>query len=186
MQRTAAFASALFLASSLLSAQSTTSSSTQMNFVVPVPAYSCPVGMRALHAPDFHRVYVHGDTRAESSAMQLKFVLTNHRPGQIVAANITAHGRKGKGEVVPAIASRAFGNSADLAKTMDVSFASGTDGSVATNIALPGFSYVTSIELNSVTYASGATWKFAPRDACQVAPDPLMLIDAQMTTAPRP
>lgn len=186
MQRTAAIASTLFLASSMLFAQSPTSSPTQMNFVVPVPTYTCPLGMRALHAPDFHRVYVHGDTRTESSAMQLKFVLTDHRPGQIVAANITAHGRKGKAEVIPAIASRASGNSADTSKMMDVSFASSTDGSVATNIALPGFSYVTSIELNSVTYASGATWKFAPRDACQVAPDPLMLIDAQMTTAPHP
>jgi hypothetical protein len=146
--------------------------------------YGCPVGMRALHAPDIHRVYVHGDTRIESSAMQLKFILTNHRPGQIVAANITAHGRKGKGEVVPAVASRASGDSADTAKTMDVSFASNPDGSVATNLVLAGFTYVTSIELNSVTYADGATWKFAPRDDCHVAPDPLMLIDAHMAPAP--
>ncbi len=38
---------------------------------------------------------------------------------------------------------------------MNVSFASGADGNVNTNIVLPGFSYVTFIELNSVTYANG-------------------------------
>jgi hypothetical protein len=183
MKRTAVIVAVLLLASSLLAAQNATNSPTQLNFIVPLQNLTCPVGMHALHAPDFHRVYVHGDTRTESSAMQLKFVLTNRRPGQIVAANLTAHGRKGKGQVVPAIASRAAGDSSDTATTMDVSFASSPDGSVTTNLILAGFSYVTFIELNSVTYADGATWKFAPRDACQVAPDPLMLIDAHMAPA---
>lgn len=183
MQRTTAIAAAFFLVSSLVGAQND-NSPTQLKIVVLPPMYGCPVGMRALHAPDFHRVYVHGNTRTESFAMQLKFVLTNHHAGQIVAANITAHGGNGKGEVVPAIASRASGGSAETAKTMNVSFASSPDGSVTTSIVLPGFSYVTFIELNSVTYANGETWKFAPREACQVAPDPLMLVDAHVAQAP--
>ncbi|MGA7859474.1 MAG: hypothetical protein WCA11_16185 [Terracidiphilus sp.] len=184
MHRAAAIALALLLSPSLSIAQNAANSPTQSVFVLPPVLYTCPIGMRAEHAPDIHRVYVQGDTRTESSAMQLKFILTNRRPGQIVAANITAHGRKGKAEIIPAVASRASGDSADTAKTMDVSFASGADESVNTNIVLPGFSYVTFIELNSVTYANGTTWKFAPRDDCQVAPDPLMLIDAHMAPAP--
>ena len=70
--------------------------------------------------------------------------------------------------------------SAEVTKTLDLAFTAAEGQSTSTNLVVPGFTSVSSIVLDSVTYANGSTWKFSSHETCKVAPDPLMLVDAQM------
>jgi len=46
----------------------------------------------------------------------------------------------------------------------------------AADVTVPGLSGVTTIELNSVTYADGSTWKLAGGSVCRSPIDGFMLI----------
>lgn len=49
-------------------------------------------------------------------------------------------------------------------------------GERSAEMMLTGFGILKSVELNSLTYADGTTWKLAKDSACSVEPDPLLLI----------
>jgi hypothetical protein len=51
---------------------------------------------------------------------------------------------------------------------------------------LPGFGAVRSLDLSSITYSDGFTWKPAGGQSCSVTPDPFMLIDADSVSVPAP
>jgi hypothetical protein len=60
-----------------------------------------------------------------------------------------------------------------------VSFAADVDDSFFSEIVLPGFVSPRLVELQSVTYADGSTWKLTGHEGCRAAPDPLVLIAGQ-------
>ena len=64
---------------------------------------------------------------------------------------------------------------AEATKILTVSF-SADDGSASADVHVPGFTSVSSVELQQVTYADGSTWKMSSSSFCRVAPDPLMLV----------
>lgn len=137
----------------------------------------CPVQMLARHESGRHTVYVGKQALPEPSGMRLKFTLTSPRPDLIARASITVRGLNRKSHVVQANGGAA---SSDIERTMSVDLAPGEGRNSVADLVAPGFVVVSSIKLNSVTYASGSTWKFAGNKVCQVSPDPLMLVDAQM------
>jgi hypothetical protein len=49
---------------------------------------------------------------------------------------------------------------------------------ITTDLSLSHFTAVTSIDLDSITYADGSTWRSASAGACSVVPDKRMLIAA--------
>lgn len=52
------------------------------------------------------------------------------------------------------------------------------NGHASSDLSLRRFTSVTSVDLNSLTYADGATWQASSPGACSVVPDPLMLVSA--------
>lgn len=185
MKRAAVFAIAFVFSSVLLVAQDTAHSSTVQGenhrltiLQLPPVIVGCPVGMRARHEFGLHRVYVGNHAAPEPSGMRLDFVLTSPRKDPITSASITVRGLDDKSHLVQAGDSAA---SPDVEKTMSVNLIPGEDRNSNADLIAPGFVVVNSIELNSVTYASGETWKFEGNRVCQIAPDPLMLVSAQMT-----
>jgi hypothetical protein len=184
MKRTAVFAVALVFGSVPLVAQFTAHSnaaSSEKNTLIvvqlPTITVGCPVAMLVRHESGQHRVDVGNQPGPEPLGMRLKFVLTSPRRDPITSARITIRGLNGKSHIVRT------GNhaaSADIEKTMSVNLVPGEDRNSNVELIAPGFVVVDSIQLNSVTYASGSTWKFAGNHVCQVAPDPLVLVSAQM------
>ena len=49
---------------------------------------------------------------------------------------------------------------------------------MSADLVLPGFSSVTFVQLKSITYKDGSSWKVdgQAEQACRVTPDPVMLI----------
>jgi hypothetical protein len=184
MKRTAVFAIAFVFSSVVLVAQDTARPNTvggenhTLTILQLSPAIvGCPVGMRARHEFGLHRVYVGNHSAPEPSGMRLNFVLTSPRQEPITSASITVRGLDGRSHIVQTGDRVA---SPDIEKTMSVNLIPGEDRNSNADLIAPGFVVVNSIELNSVTYSSGATWKFGGNQVCQIAPDPLMLVSAQM------
>ena len=63
-----------------------------------------------------------------------------------------------------------------MRKTITVTFAPEDAGSVAADLVLPGFTSVSAVELQSITYQNGAVWSIAKGETCRVTPDRMMLV----------
>jgi len=69
-----------------------------------------------------------------------------------------------------------FGNvSSDGFRIMRITFVQKPDG-VYSDLYVPGFTSVSSIELLDVSYGDGRVWKIGGSSVCRVTPDPMMLI----------
>jgi hypothetical protein len=180
MQRSASLG-LIFLLGSLLSPAQSPNTQLQTR---PLPQAqsdtACPIAMRARHAFFLNKELIDGakpnDRRPEDSkdaGMKLLLTLTDPDARQIAAANITVHGTNGNWRLVPVNDGK---GSPNVTRTLKVPFEPGENRGVDSYLALRGFTAVSSIVLNSVTYADGSTWKTIDAGACQVAPDPLMLI----------
>jgi hypothetical protein len=108
----------------------------------------------------------------EGPSQRIHLILQNPQSKTYASAKIVVRGLSPKGRSL--LTERA--RTDDLAKALDVAFVPDDEKSVSADLLLPGFTSVTAIELQSVTYQDGTTWSVADHLACRVAPDPLMLI----------
>jgi hypothetical protein len=137
----------------------------------------CPVRMQARQRPGGYLRSAHDEQRVEGLAQRIFLTLTGGQSRQISKAVVTARGLTAKNRVVPALSSD--GDASDITKTLSLNFTEGSGRVVSSNLVLAGFTAVNSIELDSVTYSDGSTWKYSGGTGCRVVPDPLMLIDGQ-------
>ena len=144
---------------------------------VPAVAPACPVSMRAqqrwggdLVAADKDR-----DARPKGIAQRLELIVTNPDSKRITRARVTVHGLAPKGRVTQL----ASGERSDVVRTFDVNFSAGTGKDVTAGLRVPGMAAVFSIDLDSVTYADGSTWRLADGQSCRTVPDPMMLISGR-------
>ncbi len=178
MKRATALSLAFLLCGTMLTAQNAQQQSS--NFVINLPASTCPVGMRASQGVSSHLLAVRGDQqRVDVVAQRIHLILINSRPPsskspRIATATVTVHGLSSKGRTIQTFSNQS--SSSDLIRALDVSFSSDSENSVSTDLLLPSFTSVKSIELNTVTYADGTMWKVSAQGACRVAPDPIVLI----------
>ncbi|MGO9434625.1 MAG: hypothetical protein ACLP00_10050 [Terracidiphilus sp.] len=198
MKRAAVFGSSLLLAATTLAAQSSfgvatmgglsgatppasqENAKTATNFDLSQSSPTCPVSMHALQGSGTGLVAVHGDQRAAGFAQRIHLILNNPKAAKIAAAKVRVFGLSGKNRVEPASYSTLDltnqTSKFDLSRTLDVAFTTEGEKDVATDLILPGFTTVLSIQLESLTYKDGSTWAVAGRQACHVAPDPLVLV----------
>jgi hypothetical protein len=139
------------------------------------PAAHCPVSLNAQQMPGGDRWVVNGAS-VKPLAQRLHLTATAPHSGPIVAANITVRGYTGKARLTPV--GRFDSDTGDAARTLDVAFASGAGGEASTDIALAGFSAVTVVELNSITYSDGSRWKLSAGSSCRTWIDGIMLVAA--------
>jgi hypothetical protein len=156
---------------------------TAPNFVLYLPSPTCPVSMHALQGSGTGLVEVRGDLPVTGFSQRIHLILTNPRPAKIAAAKVKVFGLSGKNRIEQASTNqsgtldlRNQKDSFDLTRTLDVAFTSEREKDVATDLILPGFTTVRSIQLESLTYKDGSTWTFAGRQACYVVPDLIMLV----------
>jgi hypothetical protein len=166
-------------------------------YVVPDPAMEagCPVSMRAQHGSGGGLVmtgrrqpgnHSNPDGQSNSTEQRIHLVLGNTPDsaknfGRVVVARVTVHGTNGKGRVLQAFSfgAESTAETWSAAKTLDLKLDSTDDGVQFADMALPGFSSVHSITLDSLTFADGSMWNSFNGRACRVAPDPFMLVTAR-------
>jgi hypothetical protein len=173
----AVFSIAFLLGPTLVTAQTAVPPSSPVSqtavLEVALPAAHCPVSLHAQQMPGADRWVVNG-VSIKPLAQRLHLTATAPHSGPIVAANITVRGYAGKSRFTPVGAPDQ--DARDSARTLDVAFASGAGGEASTNIALAGFSAVTVVELNSITYSDGSRWKLSAGSSCRTWIDGVMLI----------
>jgi hypothetical protein len=142
---------------------------------------SCPVSLSAsqLGSPMNREVGNEPSAGKSREATQLVRLTVQPRDARrIVSATVTVHGYANKGRVVETLtaeAEDAYGGG-DAVKTLEVSFPSRTGSQTWAELAVPGFSAVSSVQVKSITYADGSSWKFAEGVACSTRIDPMMLV----------
>ena len=139
---------------------------------------NCPVGLEVKRS---RGLFVYQNTNAipaehgvPKAEQRFDFKLTNYRPHEIVNAQITTHGFSYKWRALPASAAEP-----DVWKTMEVALDVKGNSSASRELSLGHFSAISTIDVNSVTYADGSTWHASFPGACSVAPSLMMRINAQ-------
>ena len=148
-------------------------SQTVVVVVAPPVAARCPVSLHARQMPGADRWVVNG-VSVKPLAQRLRLTATAPHTGPIVAANITVRGYAGSPRFTPV--GPANQDAGDSARTLDVAFPSGAGREASTDIALAGFSAVTVIDLNSITYSDGSRWKLNAGSSCRTWIDGMMLV----------
>ena len=109
--------------------------------------------------------------------LQLHLDVSNPSSRDIVGAQFTVHGFSRKLRVIdPSDPS----NAPDLWRTVDVALDVQENGHASSELSLTHFTaIITSIDLNSVTYADGTQWQAPSPGVCSTIPNALMRIGPQ-------
>jgi hypothetical protein len=133
----------------------------------------CPVSLHAGHLADGSMVQT-SDAHPRGLGQWLSLSLISLEQKQIASATLVVHGMTPKPRMSQALT--ADNGMGDAVRTFHLSFAAGPQKSAVANLWVPGMSAVERIELRSLEYSDGSTWKVAENASCQVAPDPFMLV----------
>jgi hypothetical protein len=140
----------------------------------------CPVDMEARHATQTPVSMNAGgenapDNKVVPQLQRLHLTLTNPSSRDIVSAQFTAHGFSKKPRAMDLSSGS---NETDLAKTIDIALGVKGKGHASHDLSLNHFTAVTSIDLNSISYADGTTWRAPSPGACSITPSGVMLVAA--------
>lgn len=138
---------------------------------------NCPVDLKVNHGPSLQKRNTdYGPFAPPTPAVQeqrIQLTMTNPSPKEIVSAQITVHGFSDKWRAVPlALAT----NTPDLTKRVHVVLKVKGNDHASSDLSLQRFTSVAYVDLDSLTYADGATWKASSPGACSVSPELLMLV----------
>jgi hypothetical protein len=143
------------------------------------PGADCPVGLKVNHGRSFlKRNTNYGPFAPPNPAVQeqrIQLIVTNPSPKEIASAQITVHGFSDKWRSIP-LASAA--STPDLTKSVNIVLNVKGNDHASSDLSLLRFTSVAYVDLDSLTYADGATWKASSPGACSVSPDLFMLVSA--------
>lgn len=104
-----------------------------------------------------------------SGAQQAKY-----RASDIKSAQVTAYGIDSTPRFELTWSMQ--GNRSGPAKSMTVNFVPEANGGAEANFVVASLPAVSMLDVNSITFANGSTWKPMPGHACSVMPDPFVLV----------
>jgi hypothetical protein len=140
---------------------------------------NCPVGLQVNHAVSLRERQTEYSPFAPPAPsvqeQRIQLTLSNPSLREIVRAQFTIRGLSDKWRAVPLADPRVV---PDLARTVTVVLHVKRDGHASSDLSLSRFASITAVELNSLTYADGSTWRSSSPAACSVTPDPFMLVSA--------
>jgi hypothetical protein len=139
----------------------------------------CPVGLKVNHGPSFlKRDTEYGPFAPPAAKVQeqrIQLTMTNPSPKEIVSAQITIYGFSDKWRSIP-LAGGA--DTPDLRKSVNIDLNVKGNDHASSDLSLPRFTAVAYVDVDSLTYADGATWKASSTGACSVTPELFMLVSA--------
>jgi len=143
---------------------------------VPAPP-SCPVLFSAKQGSGGVLVATRKPQPSEPEISQNIFLsLSDTHNSAVTRAHVTVHGLTLKSRVV--LVDSGADGPAQISRPLSVSFSRDATGVTGADLVLRGFSAVFSIDVDSITYADGSTWK-TEEGLCRVVPDPIMDIAAR-------
>jgi hypothetical protein len=136
----------------------------------------CPLLMRAQHLSDGNLVKTR-NSHPSGIGQWLHLSIVSRDSKQIAKATLRVRGFSPKARVTQTGpgGDQAF----DVTRTLTVAFATGADRNAIADFRVPGMTAVGRIDLESLEYSDGSTWKTGGTSSCGVAPDPEMLITSR-------
>ena len=96
---------------------------------------------------------------------------------RVVSAKVTVHGTNGKPRAVPTALLQ--DGQGEATKTLELKFDFAENGETSTDLSLAGFTSISSIRLDSLTFADGSIWTSFDGKSCRTTPDPFMLVGSR-------
>jgi hypothetical protein len=144
-----------------------------------MPDADCPVGLKVNHGPSLlKRDTKYGPYALPAPKVQeqrIQLTMTNPSPKEIVSAQITVYGFSDKWRAIPLADAK---DSPDLRKRIHLVLKVKGNDHASSDLSLNRFTSVAYVDLDSLTYADGATWKASSPATCSVTPELLMLVSA--------
>jgi hypothetical protein len=112
-----------------------------------------------------------GNGQSTGEKEQLEITLSDPK-SDVKSARITIYGFPIGGRVDPAVLYSPHAP-AEIKKTIGLSRTVAVGGSTSYEVAIPDFSTVTSIDLDSVVYSDGTSWHSETPKSCQALPLPI-------------
>jgi hypothetical protein len=173
MMRAAVFGFLLLLSGAAPLVAQTNEQPPPKDFVFFTAGANCPVSMRALQGSGGGLVAVRGAKPINGPAQRIHLILAG-KSQRITRATVMVEGLSPRNRI--ARTDTGGGLTSDLTRTIDVTFTPGDHNEATADLVLPGFTSITSIELQSISYQDVSTWSVPGPRACRVAPDPFMLV----------
>lgn len=140
---------------------------------------NCPVAISAqkdLGAGRFQNVPAKGQQN-QGPNQNLHLTLTNSTYSEIIGVRVTAYGLNAIGQITPAKA--AANTSSAMQQSFDLKLKVDPKSIGSVDLALAGFTSVTYLNVDSIRYAGGSTWKPSAQRTCRAIPDATMLISSR-------
>ncbi len=131
----------------------------------------CPVAMSAKQGSGGGLLATRNAPPVSGPAQRIHLQVADSKAGKAASARIRVYGMSGKGRMQNADSEP----KPDFVRTMDVTFAPEDKGAAA-DLVLRGYTAVSKIVLQTITYEDGSTWSPTRVQMCSVAPDPFMLV----------
>jgi hypothetical protein len=132
---------------------------------------SCPVGVEMRHGESFLAQRVAKDPERPFQRVHLTF--RNPSIWKIVEVRFTVYGYTNRLRTFTLVSAEP-----DASRKITLPIEIEAKGEGTHELTLPGFSALSSLELDSLRYADGSTWKGAKGHACVVYPGAMMLVSA--------
>jgi hypothetical protein len=159
-----------------LGTATTYNSATQktMTIVIPMQPGSCPASVRAQQSSTATAMEVDSN-RPKGPAQLLHLTLARPDSNRITGATVKVRGLlpKARATLTPMTLGA---DPSDAIRTLSVAFPNTSDKNATADLWVPGLSAVYSIDLVSVTYADGSTWRLAGGKTCRTPIDGVMLV----------
>jgi hypothetical protein len=145
--------------------------------LVPALAATCPVGLTVKHADSFvekQTGYTPGPQQGiirGKNVQRIHLTMSNPSSRKIVGVQLTVYGFSSK-ERNFTLASA----SPDVSRKVDLALELDANGQYSGDLSLDRLTALSTVDLDSVTYADGSTWQAAKSGECRVVPDMLMLV----------
>ena len=176
----------LAMSAATVMAQTPAQNGNPSTVLITAPLGNCPVGISARRGLGVGAVAVDNDkpdrngpndriNRGEAS-QQLQILMLNLKAVGVTGAQITAHGTApGAGRVIPA----GDADGATATQTVYLKLAVGAGGEGSTDVRFRGFTSISLLDLDAVSFADGTSWHSAAGHTCEIVPSRFMLVNSQ-------
>jgi hypothetical protein len=138
---------------------------------------NCPVELRAQPAGGGNMAYANGPQKDMAYTSRVHLIFGNRKSREIVAVRVTVRGLAPWARVVPMDSGAQASH--ELAKTVDLKLNVPTGKNGERDVTLKSFASITRVDLESVEYADGTSWKASAMQSCHIVPELFMLVGSR-------
>jgi hypothetical protein len=138
---------------------------------------NCPISLRARPASGLNVVVVKHPQKIQVPFQQLHLTFGNWQSREIVSVSVTIRGFDATPRLI--LGADRLQDPSALAKAIDLKLNVANGKKAERDVTLESFATISRVDLESVEYADGTSWKASPQQSCHIIPDRFLLVGAQ-------